>query len=109
MRLGLMTLTAAMLLAPAIPASAEWQLKPFAALTFGGNASVLDLDNAAGKVKTAIGISGGYWGNIIGVEGDFGYVPGFFQNEIKGVPPKVLKSRVTTLTGNVTLSLPRHM
>jgi hypothetical protein len=109
MRPGLMTLTVLMLLAPAMPASAEWQLKPFAALTFGGNATVLDLDKAAGKVKTAVGVSGGYWGNVVGVEGDFGYIPGFFQNEIKGTTPLVLKSHVTTLTGNVTLSLPRHM
>lgn len=109
MRLRLVTLSVVMLLAPAIPASAEWQIKPFGALTFGGQASVLDLDQASGKVKTAIGVSAGLSGDIFGVEGDFGYVPGYFQNEPKEHEQLVLKSHLTTLTGNFTIALPRRL
>lgn len=113
MRFVLGALTFAMLLAPAVPAFAEWQIKPFAGLIFGSTITVTDPDLAQGKVKTAVGVTAGYFGDIFGVEGDFGYVPNFFQNdEVKeslGRDPLVLKSRLTTLTGNITLSLPRRL
>jgi hypothetical protein len=108
MRLAPGFMTVVMLLAPAMPASAEWQIKPFAGLIFGSTITITNPDLAAGKVKTMVGVTAGYFGDVLGVEGDLGYVPGFFQNEDVN-PQKVLKSRLTTLTGNVTLSLPRRM
>ena len=106
MRPGHTALAVAILLAAAAPARAEWQLKPFLGITFGGSTSIIDPAQSVGKVHGALGLSAGFVGEIIGVEGDFGYHPGFFETDESLL---VLKSRMTTLTGNVTVSLPRRM
>ena len=59
-----------------------------------------------------IGVSGGWLGEIFGLEADFGRAPGFFQtddNRDPSVEVWVLTSAVTTLTGNVVIALPRRM
>jgi hypothetical protein len=103
MRLGL---ALAIVLLFVAPARAEWLIKPFAALTFGGGTTLIDPEHAAGSVNPTLGVNAGFNADVIGVEGDFGYGPGFFQT---GDQDLVLKSNVTTLTGNVTLSLPKRM
>lgn len=85
---------------------AEWQLRPFIGLTFGGDNSLLDLDQVAGERKFTLGISATWLGNFIGVEGDLGRVPGFFQTVSQ---QSVNDSNVTTFTGNVVLTLPKKM
>jgi hypothetical protein len=106
MRLETTALAVVVLMLFAAPVWAEWQLKPFAALTFGGNTSIIDPAQSVGKVSSAVGLSAGLVGEIFGVEGDFGYHPGFFETDDSLL---VLNSRMLTLTGNVTVSLPRKM
>ncbi len=51
-----------------------------------------------------MGISGGWLGEVFGLEADFGRAPGFFQtDDVRDsvVEHLVLTSSVTTLTGNV--------
>ena len=95
-----------MLVAPS-PALAdtEWQIRPFAGVTFGGGTTLNDLDHASGKPNIVLGVSAGWLGDIVGVEADLGHAPGFFQT---GNVHLVVSSRVTTLTGNVIVGLPRR-
>ncbi len=94
------------------PASAEWQVRPFIGFSFGGVTTFVDPENAIETQNVAVGISGGWLGEIFGLEGDFGRSPGFFQTGDAGDSPiehLVLTSAVTTLTGNVVIALPRRM
>jgi hypothetical protein len=94
-----------MLLSPA-PAAAEWQVKPFLGLTWGGSTTFVDFEQAVGTVNPTVGVSGMLIGEVIGVEADFGHGPGFFQS---GGQNLVRRSSVTTLTGNVVVAMPRRM
>jgi Outer membrane protein beta-barrel domain len=97
----------AMLLSVAAPARAEWQIKPFLGKTFSGSTNLFgDVDHAVGKAKTVVGVSTVLIGEIVGVEVDLGHAPGFFQTGRGGL---VLKSRLTTLTGNVIVALPKRI
>jgi hypothetical protein len=105
MRLGL--LVGLLLVLQPTAGWAEWQLKPFVGVTFGGTTTFLDLDRVADeRKKFVLGGSATWLGNFIGVEGDVARVPGFFQTASQQL---VLSSSVTTLTGNVVLTLPRKM
>ena len=88
------------------PASAEWQLKPFLGITFGGDTSFVDLEHASGHPSVAVGISGVLLGDVVGIEADLGEAPGFFQS---GDQHLVVRSRATTLTGNLVLTLPKRL
>ncbi len=87
-------------------ASAEWQLRPFVGLTFGGGTTFVDLDGAAGDANPVFGASAVLLGELLGVEADLGFAPGFFQS---GPNSLVLNSGVTTLTGNLVVALPRRL
>lgn len=99
------------LLAP-VSASAEWQVRPFIGFTFGGATTFVDPEKAIGTKNSIVGVSGGWLGEIFGLEVDFGRAPGFFQTESKTdsvIGAVVLTSAVTTLTGNIVIALPRRM
>jgi hypothetical protein len=100
------------LLAPA-PAVAEWQVRPFIGFTFGGTTTFVDPEKAIGTQNAVIGVSGGWLGEIFGLEADFGRAPGFFQTDERLATttsePVVLTSAVTTLTGNVVIALPARL
>lgn len=96
---------AGMLIAPPAGA-AEKQIRPFIGAALGGGTTFLDLEKASGKPHTVVGVNAVVLGDVIGVEADFGHSPGFFQSGNKHL---VLQSRVTTLTGNLVLSLPRRL
>ncbi len=104
LRLGALVLAMA-----ALPAAAraEWQLKPFGGITFGGDTTFLNLDGAAGTPKFNLGVSTRWQGNIFGLEGDVGTTSGFFSGT--GKDRLVLRSHVATFTGNVMAALPRHV
>jgi hypothetical protein len=85
---------------------AEWQIRPFLGATFGGETTLFDLDHAAGERKFTVGVNGVLLGDVVGIEADLGHIPGFFQRASQNL---ILGSRVTTLTGNVVLALPRRM
>lgn len=90
--------------APALAAT-EWQIRPFAGLTVGGGTTLNDPELAVGKRNAVFGLSGGLLGDVVGVEADLGHGPGFFDT---GDSLLVSSSRVTTLTGNVIVGLPRR-
>ena len=98
-------LTLALLVLPA-PASAEWQIHPFLGVTFAGGTSFVDLEHAAGRPNIALGISGVLLGDVIGIEVDIGHMPGFFQT---GNQALLKGSRVSTLTVNMVVAVPRHL
>lgn len=104
-------LVLALWLLPA-PAAAEWQVRPFIGFSFGGATTFVDPDHAIETQNVVTGISGGWLGEIFGIEADFGRAPGFFQTDDVRDPlieNLVLTSAVTTLTGNVVIALPRRM
>ena len=104
-------LVLAFLLLPA-PVAAEWQVRPFIGFSFGGATTFVDPDHAIETQNVVVGISGGWLGEIFGLEADFGRAPGFFQTDDVRDPlieNLVLTSAVTTLTGNVVIALPRRM
>jgi hypothetical protein len=107
MRAGCLGL-ALWLLAPA-PAAAEWQVRPFIGFTFGGATTFVDPEKAIGTQNAVIGVSGGWLGEVFGLEADFGRAPGFFQTDDAAFPADVLTSAVTTLTGNVVVALPARV
>ncbi|MBI3402159.1 MAG: outer membrane beta-barrel protein [Acidobacteria bacterium] len=98
-------LVLALLLLPSARASAEWQIKPFVGTTFAGATTFTgDLEQAAGDRHLAVGFSGMFLGEVVGLEGDVGHVPRLFQS----TGQLVLGSSATTVTGNVVVALPRR-
>ena len=99
-----------LLLTPAT-ARAEWQVRPFVGFTFGSATSFVDPEVAIDNENVLYGASGGWLGEIFGLEADFGRAPGFFQTEEAPdlLDPLVVQSAVTTLTGNVVIAFPRRM
>jgi hypothetical protein len=104
MRAGLLAFTL-LLLWPA-QMSAEWQIRPFLGVSFGGGTTLVDLDHAVGTPNIVVGVNGALLGNVIGVDVDFGRAPGFFQTGEQGL---VQRSNVTTLIGNIVVAPPRHL
>jgi hypothetical protein len=99
-------LAVALLLASPVPAAAEWHIKPFVGLTFGGGTTFVDAEKAVGKPNPVFGVTGLLLGNVLGIEGDLARAPGFFES---GGQKLLLGSRVTTLTGNAVVALPKRM
>jgi hypothetical protein len=99
-------LAIALLLTMPAAARAEWQLRPFLGATFGGGTTLVDLDEAVGSGNVGLGMSGVLIGEVVGLEADLGYGPGFFQN---GDRHRVVSSSVATLTGNVIVAVPRRV
>jgi len=87
-------------------ARAEWQLRPSVGLALGGATTFPDTELAAGKVHTIFSVSGALIGDVLGLEADFGRASGFFQQSPGN--HTVARSNVTTLTGNITVALPRR-
>lgn len=86
-------------------ATAEWHIKPFLGLTFGGNTTFVDAEEAVGKPNGVFGVTVVLLGNVLGVDGDVATAPGFFEAGKK----LVNSSRVTTLTGNVVVAVPKRL
>ncbi len=99
---------AILMLWPAGAAAQEWQFKPFLGLTFAGETTIIDPDEAADDVHLSIGGSVSGIGEVFGFEADFGFVPGFLTGADRE-GRLVFSSSVTTLTGNVVIALPRRM
>ena len=96
----------ALLLAPRA-ATAEWHITPMIGVTFSGNTTLLDLENATknkhvnfGGAVTLLG------GGIFGVEGIATFTPHFFR---AGDANLLKRSNVVSLMGNVVLAAPRRL
>ena len=104
MRIAVLALTL-LLMRPA-SVRAEWQLRPFLGVTFGGRTTFFDLEQASDSPNLVIGFNSVLLGELIGFDADLGYAPGFFQS---GGQHLVTRSSATTLTGNVVVALPRRL
>jgi hypothetical protein len=98
-------LAVALLLLSAPAAAAEKQVRPFAAVTFKGSTTFV-LGNAVGKRHTVLGVGAALVGDIVGVEGEVSWGPGFFEPDPDRL---VVRSGVTTATGGVILTLPKRL
>ncbi len=85
---------------------AEWQVKPFIGLTFGGSTTLVDLEKAVGKANPVIGVNGGAIGEVAGFDVDFARAPGFFQS---GNQNLLLASQASTVTWNAVIAMPHRM
>ena len=101
-------LAAAAILYICVPqrASAEWQLKPFVAGTYGGNTTFTFVRDSDNYGHVGFGVSGLWLGEIFGLEGDWGHTPKFFNGPEAAL---VTDSGVTTVTGNVVVAMPRSL
>lgn len=88
--------------------AAEWQLKPFVAVTYSGSASYNLVPQPENHAHFAFGVSGMFLGEIFGIEGDFGHTPGFFQDPNDPFQ-FIADSGVTTATGNIVVAVPRRL
>lgn len=93
-------------LTPRSAQAQDWLVVPFLGITFGGSSSLfVDLERGAGETATSIGGSVLWLGRgVLGVEGDFGYVPGFFERGDQQIFSS--GSYVTSFTGSAVLALP---
>jgi hypothetical protein len=106
--------TLGLLLLHTPPASAEWQIKPFAGVTYGGDSTFLFVGPNAlapnpNHPHFAYGVSGLFIGEIFGIEADFSHTPGFFQSSSPSLGVDVVDSGVYTLMGNLVVAMPRHL
>jgi hypothetical protein len=85
-------------------AAAEKQFRPFVGVGFNG-ATTFVLGDAVGNKHLVLGLNAAVVGDVVGIEGDLGWGPGFFEPHPKRL---VLHSGVTTATGNVIVTLPRR-
>jgi hypothetical protein len=88
-----------------LPAAAEWQIKPFLGIAFGGSTSFVDYENAAGRKHLVVGVGATLLGEVLGLEADVARVPGFFEDSGEFVSG----SSATTLTGNIVVAMPKRM
>ncbi len=87
-------------------AAADRQIRPFVGVTFAGDTTIIDLEDAAGQPHVTIGINAAVLGDVFGVDVDLARTGGFFESGDKHL---VLSSSVTTLTGNVVIAAPRRL
>jgi opacity protein-like surface antigen len=96
---------ALLIVAPASTASADWLFTGFLGSTFKGSTTHLDLEGGVGANQVIYGASVGWLSrSIIGIEAEFAYSPRFFETDNRA--GTVTGSHVTTLMGNVLLTLP---
>jgi hypothetical protein len=102
----------ALLLLRSASASAEWQIKPFAGGTYGGNSNFVIVGTAPETPNNphfVYGASGLLIGEVFGIEADFGHTRGFFPSSTVPTVPQITSSGVYTVTGNIVLAMPRHL
>lgn len=93
-------------LTPSPALAQNWLAVPFLGVTFGGSSSLFgDLEGGANESSTTLGGSLMWLGRgVVGIEGDFGYVPGFFERGDREIAES--GSYVTSFAGSVVLALP---
>jgi hypothetical protein len=91
--------------------AAERQIQLFIAVSFNGNTTFALVEYAAKRPSVFYGARALLLGEVVGVEADFGDAPGYFQPGDPNLPggPVVLHSRVTTVTGNIIVAVPRRL
>jgi hypothetical protein len=101
-----LVLTAGLLLLCVRADAADRQIRPFFGATFGGVTTFIDPEEAVGTLNPAIGVSAVFLGEVFGVEAEVADAPGFFES---GDRHLVVRSRVTTISGNVIVAAPHRL
>jgi hypothetical protein len=106
---GILTLLGILIAGLPASAAADWHITPFLGLTFQGETTLLDHENAVGKSDWSFGAAVSLLGaGPVGVEGLLVYTPGFFQQDNPPPDrPDVIASHTLALMGNVVLTTPR--
>ncbi len=87
-------------------ASADWLFVPQLGAVFGGRTTIVDLDQGAGSKTLTLGGSVTWLSDgIVGLEADLGHTPHFFERGSSS-QALILDSTMTTLTGNVVVTVP---
>ena len=86
--------------------AAEKQVRPFVAVTFAGSTTFVDSELAAGGPNRVLGVNAAWLGELVGVEADVGWAPGFLQAGRRNL---VLHSGVTTVMGNIIVAAPKRL
>ena len=68
------------LIGSAAEVSAEWHVKPFLGIAFGGDTTFIDVEDAAGSPTIVLGVSGVLLGEVVGLDIDFSHAPGLFES-----------------------------
>jgi len=90
-------------------AHAEWQFRPAVGLNIA-QSTTLGISQAGGSIgRVSWGGNTSLIGDILGIETDFSRRSGFFPAAKQQGAGIVRSSSVTTLTGNVILTLPSHL
>ena len=97
-------LTVALLMLPAL-ARAEWTVKGFAGLTYGGSHGFVDLDGTSGRSKPVFGGAIGWRASSIGVDLEVASDP----KRLKGSSDLVVTGRATSLMVNATWTMPLRL
>jgi hypothetical protein len=93
-------------LAPA-QVAADWIVSPYLGARFGGSTTFLVGGEAVERNKFTFGGSVGVLSDgMLGVEADFGFIPGFFER-FEGFVTQ--SNRLMTLMGNVIVAVPLHV
>lgn len=109
-------LAAALLCIAPRPAHADWYFTPFIGYDLHGSTTFVDPEyGGRDRSKVTIGGSAALLVGVLGLEADYGYTPGFFENpacdrtrsgESCPLGPLITHSHVQTLTANVMLAAP---
>ncbi len=98
-------LALALLLCITPDAAADWLIIPHVGVVFGGNTTIVDLDQGAGSRTFTLGGSVAWLTDgIIGLEADVAHTSRFFERGSSA--DLVLASGVTTVTGSVIVAVP---
>jgi hypothetical protein len=108
-RAGLAATLAFVAAAMAAPASAQdRQIRGFIGTTFAGSSTFVDLttEDAPSHPHFTLGAQATWLWEVFGIDVDVADTPGFFEG---GGTNLIIKSRVTSFTGNVVIGVPRRM
>lgn len=104
-RLRFSTLLLLLIIIVPVEARADWLIIPFFGGTFSGGTTLIDPEQGARSKQLIFGGSGAWLtSGLFGVEGDFGYAPRYFERD--NLAGTVVRSQLSTLVGNVILTVP---
>ncbi|HEY1306279.1 MAG TPA: hypothetical protein VGF24_22145 [Vicinamibacterales bacterium] len=87
-------------------ANADYIFNPFIGTTFAGKTTFSDLDHATDTAHVIFGGGAGWLsGGLLGVDGDFAYIPRFFEHD-NPEGSLITGSTVLTLHGSVIVAVP---
>src|SRR5262245_55291124 len=107
-------LAAVLLLLSSPVLAAEKQVRAYVGFTFAGSTTFVDLEDAAGGPNRLLGANWAVLGEVVGIEADVGWSPGFFQSGKQSFGPAssaplVIHSGVSTVMGNIIIAAPKRL